>query len=416
MTGEEFLRDWADGIVAARDVEWYQRFYTAVSVLELVNEIDIDVARKIGQDIRARLTQRGLPSPDFHLQSSLPNPDAPGRPKVALPAAAPSLSVRGSFAPLPPADGDGGPNFLSVGPERAWLICSGAGPPPWTRDRPLPFTDVIDDHARHYQLRPALTGESSHGPERLRWDLRATIEPGPPFDVVWIDLITVHGSTRAWLQPPAPATISTVAMDPPPSALETHLTATIHYQVWSYLHDPQSPHEPIGIVADALIAVGAIEATNPLVEAVHAVDAALDGSPPSAALPDALRAALTHDSRIEPWVGVTALGISLVMDNAFVTLEALVGHPDHLAVHFLEPPSRFPAQSDEISAHELLIWGTDNLGGGYAGHSEILGGATWAAAFHLRPPLNPNATQLSLQLQGPAHRSTINIDISGQQT
>ena len=34
------------------------------------------------------------------------------------------------------------------------------------------------------------------------------------------------------------------------------------------------------------------------------------------------------------------------------------------------------------------------------------------AAYHLRPPLDPTATQLYAHLQGPRHRATVNIDLS----
>jgi hypothetical protein len=58
VTGEEFLRDWAEQVVAAGDQRWYERFHSMVEVLEIVDEIDIDMARNIGQAIRGGLTAR----------------------------------------------------------------------------------------------------------------------------------------------------------------------------------------------------------------------------------------------------------------------------------------------------------------------------------------------------------------------
>jgi hypothetical protein len=73
VTGEEFLRHWATDIVANEELKWYQRFYSMVEALEIIGEIDIDVARSIGQDIRAGLTARtGQPTWDFYLGSRGP--------------------------------------------------------------------------------------------------------------------------------------------------------------------------------------------------------------------------------------------------------------------------------------------------------------------------------------------------------
>ena len=111
---------------------------------------------------------------------------------------------------------------------------------------------------------------------------------------------------------------------------------------------------------------------------MFAVDGALAGATVSDGLPDALTSALGHDPTRAPWLGVAALGVPLKIDGTFVTLEALVGHRDRLAVHFLEAPLPFPPPSDTPSAHSLVVWATDNVGGGYAGHAETLAGSNKA--------------------------------------
>jgi hypothetical protein len=88
-------------------------------------------------------------------------------------------------------------------------------------------------------------------------------------------------------------------------------------------------------------------------------------------------------------------------------LEALVGHRDRLALHFLQRQTG----PDAASAHDLIVWATDSLGGGYASQAEALGGME-EGAFHFRPALDPAATMLTIHLQGPAHRATIDIDLT----
>ncbi|MDP9074171.1 MAG: hypothetical protein M3N98_08360, partial [Actinomycetota bacterium] len=374
MTGEEFLRGWAAEVVAAGDQAWYQRFYSLVEVLEMVGEIDIDLARDIGQGIRAGLTARtGHPTWDFYLGSRR-HQLGPNRGRAVPPAArAPQLSVRAASGSLPLTLGDGGTNFISIEGNRAWLACSGAGRAPWPEQsmatpRPPgstadtapsgtmirsglagpaigppspPFFDVVDNRQRRYRLSHDSSGASASGETRQRWDLRARIDPAPGDDVNWLEFFTEHGPIRVLLRPPVLTAVTIEVLDPAPSELEHHLSAQIHNQVWLHLLDRDRPLEPLGVVPQALVAVGAIDPDHPLVQAMHAVDTALAGAPPSAGLPDALAAALRHDPTSSPWLGVAAVGVPLEIDGSFVTLEALVGHRDRLAVHFLEAPLPF---------------------------------------------------------------------------
>jgi hypothetical protein len=280
-----------------------------------------------------------------------------------------------------------------------------------------PFSDVLDNHGRHYHLSVDCSSAGASGEKRQRWELRAGIEPVPGENVAWLEFVTAHGPVRAHLRPPVPSAISQEAMDPVPSELEHHLAETIHTRVWLHLLDPDRPLEPLGIIAEALIAVGAIDPADPLVEAMFAVDAALASTTTSvaptssAALPDVLRAARRRDSTTVPWLGVEALGVPIEFDGVFVTLEALVGHRDRMALHFTQSPLPFPPPSNIPSAHELIVWASDDRGGGYAGHAEPIGGME-QGAYHLRPPLDSASGLLTIHLQGSAHRVTVDIDLS----
>jgi hypothetical protein len=438
VTGEQFLRVLASEAVAAGDLQWHQRFYSVVEALEIVDAIDIEAARAVGQEIRAGLSARtGEPGHDFFVASRRgPRRHRPNRPGSST--GVPQVSVRAARASLPPKAGDGATNFVSRQGETAWLVCSGGGPAPWPEHRPPssfpiagtlrddgvvggwaiasgltpigppspPFRDVVDDRGRHYRLSHASSGASSSGSKRRRWDMRAAIEPAPGDDVAWLELVTEHGPIRAVLRPPVPTTATTVTLAPRPSEVGHHMTAKMHNQVWLHLLDTDRPLEPLGVIPQALVAVGAIDSGDPLVAAVLAVDAALAGDPPAAAMPEVLAGALRRDPAAAAWLGVEALGVSIDnLDGANVALEAMVGHRDRLAVHFVQSSSR-----DGRDASELIVSATDNLGGGYAGHAEPLGGME-AGAYHLRPPLDSAADRLVVTLQGPAHRTTIEIDL-----
>jgi hypothetical protein len=431
MTGEDFLRGWAAEIVAAGEMDWYQRFYSLVEVLQIVDAIDIDVARAVGQEIRSGLTAKtGEPTPDFHLYSHRPATLGLDDWQVPERRVLGKVSVRAAYTALPEAEGQGGTDFLTVDSDTAWLSCSGAGAPPWPEHRAQaspsgwlrapqrsmqrasaavpPFLDVIDDRGRHYTLAGDSSGASSSGTKRHRWDLRAEIAPPPGAEVTALEFVTAHGSMTATLRPPAPTTVDVVALNPPPSEIERHLTATVHDHVWYQLLDRDSWLEPIGMLAEALIAIGALDPEHPLAQAILAVDDALAGQAPAEAIPDALSAALRTDPRRASWLGVEALASPVDLDGATVILEAVVGHSDRMAVHFLEGLSSDPTAT---SAYELIVWATDDQGGGYAGHAEYVAGPE-GGAYHLRPPHDPAATQLYLYLQGPRHRATVNIDLS----
>ncbi|MDQ6839259.1 MAG: hypothetical protein M3137_13265 [Actinomycetota bacterium] len=108
----------------------------------------------------------------------------------------------------------------------------------------------------------------------------------------------------ATLHPPVPTTVDLVPLDSPPSEIERYLTAAVHNQVRYHLLDPDRPLEPMGKLPEAVVAVGALDPKHPLAEAILAVDDALAGQSPGAAIPDALAAALRVDRRRASWLGV----------------------------------------------------------------------------------------------------------------
>jgi hypothetical protein len=51
VTGEEFLRQLADEIIAERDLEhWWERFSMAFDGLDLVGAVDEETGRQVGED------------------------------------------------------------------------------------------------------------------------------------------------------------------------------------------------------------------------------------------------------------------------------------------------------------------------------------------------------------------------------
>ncbi|MDQ6945279.1 MAG: hypothetical protein M3256_03180 [Actinomycetota bacterium] len=441
MDGEEFLRGWAAAIVSARDTSWHQRFYALVGALELAEAIKIDTARSIGQELRSGLASVvGEETSDVFLRSLRPAGSPPSSRPVGFAAKSPraAVSVRSTFAELPEGEGHGGTDFVSVADGAAVLMCSGPGQAPW-REHPLvvpprtssrgmavqigttlhadvqieptgppspPFLGVTDNHGRSYQLSAHSHGTSSSGAKRQRWDLLAQITPLPPADIDWLELSTAHGVMRAPLRPPLPVTVTVSENFPSPTSLDRHLRKELHQQVWLHLLDPERTLEPIGVVADALVAVGARRSEDPLIVAYHAVDRLLTGGEEEAAsLPDHLAAALSAEPA-ETWIGAEALSLNVDFGTALIAVEALVGHPDRLAVHFRTPEMLAP------SAYDFIVSGTDDLGRGYVGHAESLGGIEHGA-WHIRPPLPRTASRLTLHLDAGTHHATVDIDLTG---
>ena len=417
VTGEEFLRCWAAGVVADGDLEWWPRFSAVVTALDVVDAIDIDVAREIGQSIRAGLTARtGVATPDFFLGSRHFEPRSYRGPIIPPPTACPEVSVRSAAVSLPASVGRGATQFVAVEAGQAWLVCGGPGLAPWDdSDRAAPSPPflgvdvVVDDVGRRYKLSFRASGAPARGEPRQRWSLKIGIEPTTGDDVKWLELVTAQGPIRAHLRSAVPATVTTVASHPSPTGIEYHLDSELHYQVWLHLLDPDRALPPLEAVIDALTAVAAIDPAHRLARSVRAVDDALAGQPLSPVLPEAVAAALRPTAGTA-WLGTEALGVSVQLDGVFMTLEAVIGHDDRFELYFIEPPMAFPPRTDVVSARQLIVWATDNLGGGYIGHAE---GGDGEGLYHFRPPLDSSVELLTVHLDGPAHRATVDMDLSG---
>ncbi|MBV9662090.1 MAG: hypothetical protein JO337_13125 [Acidimicrobiales bacterium] len=432
MTGEEFLRDLADQIISETDVEsWWERFSSAFAALDVVGAVDVETGRAIGEEIREDLARgSGQVIPGFHLGGRR----AGGHPSRFRPPAlaGPSwLNVRAARSVLPASVGTGGTNFVSQTDRDTWLVCSGAGPAPWPQhemprpapgvsgpvalirsaDAPLPppevalFTDVIDDHGDRYRLLGGSSGASDSGGKRQRWDLRSVLGPPPGEDVSWLEFHTSGGPVRARLEPPVATAVSARKLEPASSTAEHYLADQLHDHVWLHLLDPERPLASLEVIAAALVSVNAIEASHPLVVAVETVDATIAGGPAGPTLPPVLAAALKAAPALGAWQQVAALGLIVDHpDGPSLGFEALVGHPDRLAAHFVSGSDR-----GSVGSH-LVVTATDDLGDGYVAHREILGGIE-EGAFHFRPPLHPDAGSLTISLQGPSSVIDIGIDL-----
>jgi hypothetical protein len=282
--------------------------------------------------------------------------------------------------------------------------------PPWISPESALFSDIVDDQGTKYRLHPGgSSGASSSGAKRQRWDLRALLDPTPAPHVRWLRFTTAAGHITAELRPPITSAVSSHNLRSAPSTLEHYLKASLHQHVWLHLLDPDRPLAPLAVIGDALIAVEAIDPDDTLVAAIRALDAHLSGDPVTAAIPPTVAAALSRESDAGAWEGVAALGVRLEHpDGAVLGLEALVGHPDRLAVHFIHPPDG--PEGTGWSVSDLVVTATDDLGGGYVASPEPLYGAE-GGAFHLRPPLHPRATNLTVHLEGPTAVSSVAVDL-----
>lgn len=432
MTGEEFLRGLADRLVAEVDVAgWWSRFSEAFGALDVAGEIDVDEARRIGQGIRAALAERtGQPVPDFWLAGRRTAADPPPvRPPLPDRDVA-GLAVRAAWAPIPAAMGSGAVDFVSVTATDCWLVLSGAGPAPWPQpDRPGPalaarggarplkrprvaspdqamFVSVGDDGGGRYLLRPSSHSSSDSGGKRRRWDLRLELEPPPGPDVDRLRFETPVGPLDVPLSPACDADVGPGPSRPALSQVEFHLARRLHFHAWRHLLDPERPPSRMDGVAEALTAVGALGEGHPLIAAARAVDAAIAGDrEAAAALPGDLAAALApRDGSSAPWVGCRAVGVVVDHpDTGPFGVEALVGHPDRLALHFIQSARR-------AGAWGLVATARDDRDRGYVAHAESLSSPA-EGALHFRPPLPLDASALTVSLAGPAATVTVTASV-----
>ena len=439
VSGEEFLRALAAEIVEQGDVEqWWSRFSSAYQALAVVEAIDEVTARQIGEEIRAGLRARtGVEVPGFHLGSRHRGGGALRRHRPAggeLNLA--DFGVRSAWARLPASMASGGIDFVSWADQGVWLVCSGAGPAPWPQpepfrpsggtggfvalgsgaDRPLSpeqamFSQVVDDRGRPYRLQMSSSGASNAGSKRERWDLRLHLAPIPDPATRWLRFDTPHGPATAPLEPPTPTAAVTSAREEVMDAAEFYLHRQLHNHAWLYLLDPERPLARLGVVADALVAVGALSSDHRLVTAAKAVDDTIAGQQPTG-LPAVLATALKPGARSPAWIGCAAIAIAVSHpEGGELGLEALVGHPDRLALHFVQP--RWHDQA--ANARNLVVSATDDQGRGHVSGTEPLSNPG-EGAFHLRPPLAANAKHLTVRLEGPSTVTDISIDLTGSHT
>jgi hypothetical protein len=439
VTGEDFLRALAAEIIEQGDARhWWSRFSSAYQALDLVEAIDEETARAIGEEIRAGLRARiGQEIPRFYLGSRRRPPGEPIRPPRHLGSelTLDNFGARVAWAQLPSSMAAGGIDFVSSTDHGAWLVCTGAGPAPWPQPehhRPptstgggfvavgsaahriqspeeAMFAEVADDRGQHYQLKMSSSAASNPGSPRERWDLRLHLIPTPDPAAEWLRFRTPHGPVTAALQP-ASATETVMrhdAMDP----AEFYLHSQLHHHAWLYLLDPERPLARLAVIADALVETGAVSRDHRLVAAVTSIDDAIAGQT-SPELPAVVSSALQGTADQPVWIGCTALGAAISHpDGGELGLEALVGHPDRLALHFVQPGW----QHGQKGAWDLVVTATDDQGRGHVSGTEPLS-SPGEGAFHFRPPLPTDAHRLTIRLQGNTTVMETNVDLTDKGT
>jgi hypothetical protein len=269
------------------------------------------------------------------------------------------------------------------------------------------FNYIVDDQGCRYHIEMVSSAASSSGQKRQRWDLRTLLRPAPAEDVKWLRFETPHGPVTARLDPPTATDATTQPVIPERDGVEYYLNTRLYNHLWLHLLDPERRLARLSGIAEALVAVGSISPEHRVVKAITTVDDAISGHDTTALQP-VLAHALSPGNRSPAWVGTIAVGVAVSHpDGAEFGLEALVGHPDRFALHFIEPDWR----QTQTGIWGLIVTATDDHGRSHVAHPEPLSSPE-EGAFHFRPPLGPGAGRLTVRLEGPTAAVDVSIDLT----
>ena len=198
-----------------------------------------------------------------------------------------------------------------------------------------------------------------------------------------------------------------------------------HAYLWLRLAGRSHFHEPPGVIdeaIDALLAAGALDADDPVVDDIRAVAEALPGpgrgrsGGPQRQLPEPWRSMLGRQATANGPEGTVALGaVTPVFDGFSVAVEALVSAPEAFTIDVEVAPrlwdhGPFPSTP---GTGRLAWWAADDRGNHYLGAMQSSGGGSDSVRAELAftPRLDPKARHLRIMPTGLSSRAVISFEL-----
>jgi hypothetical protein len=293
------------------------------------------------------------------------------------------------------------PNATQGRPRRRGRMTLGGGPVS------PPHPTVVDDQGTR-----SGTAFSGGGSE-LEWEGRLTTHRPLARDTAWIEL---DGTRVELAAHPAEWSVSVDELPEQPAA---------HAYLWRRLAIRNDVHEleSLDPAIEALLAAGALEPDDPVIDEVRTVWEALQGHPRMQSngrarrqVPQPWRSLLSRQGREDGPEGTIALSaVTPEFDGFSVAVSSVESRPDGFQVEVeVTPGTEVREHFDwRVPPPRLAWWAEDDRGNHYLGHIQSWGGGEDhdSCDLQFRPPLHPRASKLRIMPTGEKSRAVITVPL-----
>jgi hypothetical protein len=285
---------------------------------------------------------------------------------------------------------------------RGGMIMYGAGGPAGP-----PNPTVVDDQGTR-------TGTHfSGGGSELEWEGHLTTDRPLARDTAWIEL---DGTRVDLVAKPAEWSVSIDELPEQPAA---HAYLWRRLAIRNLYHDLESLDPAI----EALLAAGALEPDDPVIDEVRAVLEALpehmgmpSGGRPRRQVPQPWRSLLSRQGREDGPEGAIALAaVTPVFDGFSVAVSSVESRPDGFQIEVDMTPGTEDREPFgwSVRLRQLASWAADDRDNHYLGHigSWDQGEDHSRCDVHFWPPLHPRASTLRIMPTAEKRRAVITVPL-----
>jgi hypothetical protein len=269
-----------------------------------------------------------------------------------------------------------------------------------------PHPTVVDDQGTR-------TGTHfSGGGSEQEWEGHLTTDRPLARDTAWIEL---DGTRVELVAQPAEWSVSIDELPEQPAA---HAYLWRRLAIRNLYHDLESLDPAI----EALLAAGALEPDDPVIDEVRAVLGALpdhtgmpSGGRPRRQVPQPWRSLLSRQGREDGPEGAIALAaVTPVFDGFSVAVSSLESRSDGFQIEVdmtADTEDREPL-GWSVRPRQLAWWAADDRDNHYLGRIESYGGEDHSSCdINFWPPLQPRASKLRIMPTGEKSRAVITVPL-----